>query len=203
MIAGGLIVTGLLVAAAWAVADPIVHSKTFVRQTSALTNPPIIGDTIIGSAAKLTRSENAVSIKITTTQLPAGAYTAWAVIFNNPSACTHGANEFKCGSADVTNLDTLASILWYDGGLVDETGVGHFGGTIEEGNPPGVVNRAGCNCGLMDAENAEIHSIIRYHGPLSEDPDMAILQLTTAGGGCGVGLFPCYDPQAVRFPLSQ
>lgn len=195
-----LILVGGLTIAVMAFDDPPVQTKTFVRQFDA-TTVPFIGEFVEGSSAKLTRSEDAVSIKINTTQLPAGAYTIWAIIFNDPSECTAGTGGFSCGPADVGNALTVPSVLWADGGVVDETGVGHFRGAIEEGMPPGFLIPVGCQCGLVDAENAEIHAIIRYHGPLSEDPVLAELQLTTPGGGCGAGLFACYEPQAVRFPF--
>lgn len=209
MIAGGLIVTGLLVVAAWAFADEPVHTKTFVRQAvpGGAINISENVEFVEGSSAKLQRSEDSIWIKINTTQLPAGAYTVWAVIFNNPTACTHGVGEFSCGPADLpgagmSNADNNGpdgSVFWATSGVVDETGVGHFRAFIEEGLPEGQRLRG---TGLNNAEGAEVHFIIRYHGPLSDDPDTAISQLTTSGGGCNIPMV-CYEPQAGRFRLPE
>lgn len=192
-VAFGLILVGGLAIAAMAFADPPVHTKLFVRQFDAST-PPFIGPTVEGSSAKLQRSEDAIWIKINTTQLPAGAYTVWAVIFNNPENCAGGVGN--CAPADVPIPAVNASVFWATGGPVGDTGVGHADIFIEEGTPPGQVLRGP---GLVDAENAEVHLIVRYHGPVSDDPAIAEAQTTTVGGGCN--LFPCYEPQAARFPF--
>lgn len=200
----GLVLLGSLAIAAMAFADPPVHTKTFVRQLDATTSP-FFGPTIEGSSAKMQRSEDSVWIKINTTQLPAGAYTVWAAIFNNPSACQFGTDGFLCGTEDLPPPGqsnpggTDGSVIWVTGGVVDETGVGQFRAHIEEGMPQGQVLRG---TGLNDAEGAEIHFVVRYHGPISDDPTIAELQVTTVTGGCGAPpLFACYEPQAGRFPL--
>lgn len=190
-----LAIAGLFTIGATANLDPPVHTKTFVRQPDAVT-PPSIGPTIEGSSARLQRSADTVWIKINTTQLPAGAYSIWAVIFNNPENC----QSSPCASSDVGLAGVNGSVIWLTGGVVGEDNVGHFSGHIEEGMPPGVVN---FGPGLLDAEGAEIHNIIRYHGPASDDPAVFARQTTTAGGGCGADFpfFACYDAQALRFPL--
>lgn len=190
-----LALAGISAAAAMTFLDPPVHTKTFVRQPDAAT-PTSIGPTVEGSSAKLQRSEDTVWIKVNTTGLPAGAYTLWAVIFNNPENC----QTSPCGSADVGGDGVNGSVLWLTGGVVGEDNVGHFAGHIEEGMPPGQVLRGP---GLLDAEGAEIHIIVRYHGPASDDPAVFTLQTTTAAGGCGSNFpfFACYEPQAARFPL--
>ncbi len=188
-----LAVVGLFAVAVMAYADPPAHTKLFTRQIAEGV-PADPSTTIEGSSAKLQRSEDAIWIKVNTTQLPGGAYTVWAVIFNDPSACAGGAGN--CGASDLDNLDVQGSVLWATGGAVEDTGVGHFRAHIEEGMPPGQVLRGP---GLVDAENAEVHVIVRYHGPVNSDPATALLQMTTVGGGCD--LFPCFEPQAARFPL--
>lgn len=192
-LASGLAVLGILATTAVATADPPVHAKLVTRQDASgvFFDPQT---TIDGSAARLQRSADAIWIKVNTTELPGGAYTVWAVAFNNPGACALGAGF--CGATDVPIAEVAASVMWATGGIVEENGVGHFRAHIEEGMPPGQVLRGP---GLVDAENAEVHFIVRYHGPVDPDPAIALLQTTTVGGGCNV--FACYEPQSARFPL--
>lgn len=157
---------------------------------------PADGSDVKGSSGKLTRGDGVVWLRINTTGLPAGAYTNWWVIFNNPDACGE-----SCDGSDFPNPDVGASVLWATGGVVTDTGVGHFRAHLEENNAPGEVL---FGPGLMDAAGAEIHIIVRYHGPAGAG-DVLIAQTTTFGGGCSNApnpypIFPCYDPQAAVFP---
>lgn len=193
--ASGLALLGILATTAVATADPPVHAKLVTRQDASgvFFDPQT---TIDGSAARLQRSADAIWIKVNTTGLPAGAYTVWAVTFNNPDACALGAGNCGAGDLPPTSLAPDGSVMWASGGIVEENGVGHFRAHIEEGMPPGQVLRGS---GLNDAENAEVHIIVRYHGPVGSDAATALLQTTTVAGGCGV--FLCFEPQSARFPL--
>jgi hypothetical protein len=154
------------------------------------------GPAISGSSAKLTRGDGLVWLRVNTTGLPAGAYTVWWVIFNNPAACGE-----SCTDADFANPAVAASALFATGGVVRHNGVGHFRAHLEENDPPGEVL---FGPGLASASGAEIHIIVRYHGPAGTG-DLLEAQTTTFGGGC-MGMdpmypnFPCYDPQATAFP---
>lgn len=149
-----------------------------------------------GSSGKLTRGDGVVWLRINTTGLPAGAYTNWWIVFNNPDACGE-----SCDGTDFGNPEVAASVLWATGGVVTQTGVGHFRAHLEENNPPGEVL---FGPGLTDAAGAEIHIVVRYHGPAGAG-DVLDAQTTTFAGGCSnvpnpYPIFPCYDPQAAVFP---
>jgi hypothetical protein len=194
----GLLSLAFVTLAAYA-ADNI-HSKLTIWQASdgIVYETP----TIKGSSAKLTRGDGVVWIRVNTTGLPAGAYTNWWVIFNNPDAC----NADGCGGDDFFpggeyNAAVSPSVLFATGGVVTDNGVGHFRAHLEENDTSGEVL---FGPGLTTAEGAEIHYIVRYHGPAGAG-DVLTAQTTTFGGGCSNApnpypIFPCYDPQSTGFP---
>ena len=147
------------------------HSKLITWQGS---DGVVIGaPNINGSSAKLTRGDGLVWIRVNTTRLPAGAYTNWWVIFNNPDACSAPG----CGGKDFPTPAVNASVLFATGGVVTDNGVGHFRAHLEEGDLSGEVL---FGPGLTTAEGAEIHYIVRYHGPAGAG-DVLTAQTTTFG----------------------
>lgn len=208
-----LLVLGLFLVGAVTVGAKSNTVEKMVRFFAA-QSAPADGSTINGSFAKLTRDESAVWIRVNTTELLPGAYTNWWVIFNNPEACTD-----PCDLDDLFNLDQRAavqsSVLFGAGGVVKHTGVGHFVAHLEEGVLPTAPGQVGFGPGLLNAEGAEIHYLLRYHGPASSDPVILQKQISHIAGGCvnpapSPGqpgndpvpehrLFPCYDPQAAMF----
>lgn len=149
------------------------------------------------------RTRDGVSMNIDTTDLPVGAYTIWFVIFNDPSQCTDG----ECGENDVLPVpgNTAAGVspVWATGGIVGPDRMGHFSANLglgEEGAPGDIL----WGPGLTDPMGAEIHLIVRYHGPTYwADPLMMAQQIMTVGGRCtpatlgtDEGGFECYEPQA-------
>ncbi|MFQ5709988.1 MAG: hypothetical protein ACE5HO_21240 [bacterium] len=156
--------------------------------------PPTDGGTSI-----LHRGNDWISYNIHTTGLPAGAYTNWWIIFNNPEDCTD-----DCGEDDIFSPETKAnpSVFWATGGIVQEDGVGNFRARIREGQPSNGPDGFLIGNGLEDAANAEVHLIIKYHGPASDDPDVLFDQTHTLLGSCDSGANAaangqCFDPQAV------
>jgi hypothetical protein len=153
------------------------------------------------SHAKLTTWQASDGTVIGSPTLPAGAYTNWWVIFNNPDACGPpgcGGKDFPFNGGDPA-VD--ASVLFATGGVVTDNGVGHFRAHLEEGDLSGEVL---FGPGLTTADGAEIHIIVRYHGPAGVG-DVLAAQTTTFGGGCSnvpnpYPIFPCYDPQAAPLP---
>lgn len=152
------------------------------------------------SQAKLKGDADELWVSVKTVRLPPGAYTNWWVIFNDPTACSGG-----CG-ADDFGLSS-ASVLFARGGVVGDDGKTEFEAHLEEGNSPGQVL---FGPGLTDAEAAEVHYVIRFHGPTNTNDEGVTLEdmITTFGGGCnntgneeGDGNYPCWDPQVAVFPL--
>lgn len=157
--------------------------------------------------SKLTREEDELSYKIRTTGLPPGAYTNWWVIFNNPSGCTGGV----CDEDDFANPAADPTVFWATGGVVKKDGKGKFKAEIEVGELPPGPDQVVLGQGLTNPLGAEVHLIIKYHGPASDDPNELYLQTHTLTGLCESGanafdLGPpfgvqCFDPQvAVHKP---
>jgi len=148
----------------------------------------IIGEPVDDTEVELERIQGGVVIEGETAGLlPDHAYTIWALVFNNPAGCNDG-----CQIADDIGPDSGFAALWTGIGFVaDEDGEAEFDTVMMEGDPAGEVLMGE---GLTDAGNAEIHLIVRYHGPAAyDDPDLLEDQLTTFGGGCVE--FGCDDVQ--------
>lgn len=139
--------------------------------------------------AKLIRDSHSLEVGLQTSGLEPGAViTIWWVIFNNPEFCA-GA----CGADDVSNPDVAASVLWAAGNIADDQGRVQFQTVLVEGNPPGEVISGP---GLLSADSAEAHVVVRTHGqPI---PALLEAQLTTLGGGCEINA--CVNLQFAIFP---
>lgn len=201
-IAGAL--AGLLLVAGVSVA---------VAAPAAISNAEVIAfggdgpDPAGSGTAQLVRTSSGVSASIHTNNLPPGAYTVWWVIFNTPGGCSDGV----CGEDDVFSAPGVPdvggsanpSVARATGKVVGPNGLGNFGASLGEGD----TSEALFGPGLVDTSVAEIHMIIRYHGPVVAGFMPAMI--LSLGGGCseatggGVGAvgFDCFDPQALAFPL--
>lgn len=157
--------------------------------------------------ATLTRGRDWIKANIKTSGLPAGAYTVWWVVFDAPAGCSQ-----SCGEDDLLNPDANVSIFWATGGVVHRGGTASFKARHEIGDDlgePGTQHILGD--GSIDPSRTEIHNIIKYHGPASDDPDTLYSQTHTLRGGCDQGAnavdlgepfgVQCFDPQAVAHPL--
>ncbi len=160
-----------------------------------------------GAFTALQRSADSVSVDIHSKGLdPGSAYTVWLVIFNNPSGCVagcDGTDVIPGGPADV-------SVIWSGaGGVANAAGRLNVNGSLTEGNPEGnqqlFVDLGAPDAGFTDAEGAEIHTVVRNHGPATGNPD----QVSTFEGDCtaassadlGSGTFTCEDVQfSVHMP---
>ncbi len=145
------------------------------------------GDEVAGSSAQLHRTMRSVSGAIHTNDLDGGAYTVWWVVWNDPSVCPG-----DCGLLDLGRPGVFLGRA--TGKVVGATGVGHFGASLSVGDiSEALINNGGL--GLTDPLTAEVHMIVRYHGPVV--PANMPAQINSVGGGCGD--FACFDPQAVVF----
>lgn len=145
--------------------------------------------------SQLVRSIGGWQLNVDTTDLPVGAYSIWALIFNDPSMCTDGI----CSIDDVLpppgNVDAGMSPLWVTGGIVGPDRQGHFSGSVGmgvEGAPGSLL----WGDGLTDPMGAEVHLEVRYHGPAAwDDPALLYDQMATVGGNCTPESFGA-DPTA-------
>jgi hypothetical protein len=154
-----------------------------------------------GAGTVLHRSADAIRVEIHSRALIAGnAYTVWLVIFNNPDGCVDGCGEDDVvpgGPADV-------SVIWSGaGGVAGPAGALNTSGYLAEGNPAGYqelfADLGAPDPGFVDAEGAEIHTVVRDHGPATGNAG----QLSTFEGDCspessfglGAGAYDCVDVQ--------
>jgi hypothetical protein len=170
----------------------------------------VTGDPVPGSVSTLVRTNNNVSFTIRTVGLePRHTHTIWWVIFNDPSLCIDGAPDgsFQCGMGDLLVMGGAAegTLAHATGNVVGGSGKGNFGASLRVGDTSGVIDGGD---GLTNPRGAEIHLVVRSHGP--KNPEWMPDQIHTFSGGCdqdhgtypppfvgeGVaGDFVCFDPQ--------
>lgn len=132
---------------------------------------------IQGAIAKLTTTENGISVLLQTNELvPGNVHTMWVAVMNAPEACA----QRPCAPPDVLNNTeaTGSDVTYADGILVGPDGTGTFRTFI----PTGPSGFWWYGNGLQEPMTAEIHLIVNDHGPII--PEMAQSMLTTYRGGC-------------------
>ena len=169
--------------------------KTSITSVTNFTHTAVIP----AAGASLSRNNNGVFTNISTSQLtPGHVVTLWWVFFNNPKACVGDV----CAPSDLANPDVNGSLQYGGGYLVGINGRADFSGYLGVGDNTGyfilfptMPNPAP---GLVNPKSAEIHLVIRDHGPASSDPAILQQQLTIFGGGCSMSN-PCANIQAAVF----
>jgi hypothetical protein len=156
------------------------------------------------SDSELVRTnEDSVCISVDTNSLPPGAYTAWWIVFNNPENCENPApvGRARCGEPDLFFAEPNGAALWANGGIVGPDGEAHFSACLTPGEAPGFVV---FGPGLVNVQGAEIHYVIKNHGPVPADDPLLLGQLLTTLSGTEPTCdptkelpFQCPDPQLV------
>jgi hypothetical protein len=175
-------------------------SEAASRTTVAL-HPFPVGPDLPGTSSSLVRTDSGVSMTIHTNGLVSGnAYTVWFVIFNTPADCV----DDGCGVDDVFANRGTPSLRLAAGHVGGASGLGNFGGHLSVGDTGGPAcssdpsTLGSCGPGLLDARAAEIHLVVRSHGPAI--PDLTSEQISSFLGGCSVNA--CANIQAaVHQPL--
>lgn len=133
-----------------------------VNSVFTFDDPP---EEIEGATSTLVRTDNGISMELTTSGLEPGAYTIWFVVFNNPEACFLGSD--MCGEADedfAVGGPTRFGFTYATGHIVDDSGEATFAGHLKAGEVL-LNNDLELDEVLENARTAEIHLIVRYHGP--------------------------------------
>ena len=159
-----------------------VATKADKAATSSTSNVYTIATMEDVGNSKLVRNNSGVSFKLSTSELePGHAYTLWMVIFNNPEDCRNG-----CDGEDFApfNTDAGIDVLYSAGTLAGGTGKATFAGHRMEGDNSG-SNFGEGSLGLVDSRKAEIHFVVRTHGP--KIPGLIGEQIGTFNGGCDPG----------------
>lgn len=164
--------------------------------------PPLDDGTLIevDGTSMLVRTRTGVGFTLHSRELePDTPYTTWWVVFNRPRKCII---RYQCGGDDLFNPDAEVGVFYATGAVSDSYGQVGMSGEIDYGElPDGFDQVPFPSLDHPIRRNAEIHLILRTHGPASFDPDMLESQLTEFNGGCPPG--DCFDVQASihRSPL--
>lgn len=162
------------------------------RSRSAVTRFLQPDQVIEDASSKLQRHDDHVTMAFQTSELTAGeAHTVWWVVFNNPEACYTSPCSLRDFPPGLTppgfgdgNAAAQSSQGYAAGHVVGGSGRATFAGRLVEGQPfqpgPGSFGP-----GLLDPERAEIHLVIRTHGPAI--PGMVDYQIHSFNGGCFPG----------------
>jgi hypothetical protein len=146
---------------------------------------------VVGSSASLVRTNSGVSYTLHTSELNHGdAVTNWWIIFNNPAACQDG-----CGFDDLFRPGVDASARFASGHVVGADSSANFAGSLRVSDVDGAPNVHLFGPGLTNPLGAEIHFIVRTHGPAV--PEFVEEMIHTVDGGCQFGA--CEDLQAAAF----
>lgn len=138
----------------------------------------------VAGASVLTRYNTYVEGTVSATGLAAnGAYSWWWVVFNYPAYCVDGCglDDLPPGATPVSNGDprVQSSLLWGGGFVANGTGAAEVRSQLVRNKPPGEVR---FGPGLKRPRAAELHIVIRTHGPATagEVAD----QISRFHGGC-------------------
>lgn len=143
-----------------------------------------------GARAQFTTSNAGARVTFQTSELdPDHAHTLWWVVFNNPDACEND----PCTEEDlVLRGDAAQAEVTHAAGIVASP---DGGATLTARLDGGEVANGWFGIGFINPRGAEIHMVLRDHGPviteLLED------QLSTFRGGCTDESVPDVLPPAV------
>jgi hypothetical protein len=169
-------------------------TETVTVTTSHVETHPSQGDirVIEGASATLVRSEEGLSIHMSTQEFEDGhVYSMWVVIMNNPAACKTN----PCTPADVIgNSDEVKSDLTWGDSIVYDSDDGRMAFTawVAAGDLP----EPWYGNGLGDPMSVEVHLVINDHGEVI--PDMVASMLNTYRGGCTDESLPAPFPETAK-----
>jgi hypothetical protein len=151
-------------------------------------------DPVPTSGTELIRGKDGAFMSVTTKNLtPGWVYTAWMGAFNNPEECaTH-----PCSGADFANPAVQGSRINCGGRIIGPDGSATYGSFVRIGDTTSAFDGPG----LLDPKHAEIHLVVRSHGPAVMGMALAD-QLSMFNGGCPPNM--CVNVQvAVHQPPSD
>jgi hypothetical protein len=162
-----------------AVAAPAVENaseKISIRPVHPIVMGMIGSDVVQAAGSQLIRTKEGVFMTLSTRGLtPGWVYTAWFGIFNNPSECA----TRPCSGADFGPNPVQGSRVNAGGRIIGPDGSAIYSAFLGVGDTTFAFDGPG----LVDPKHAEIHLVVRSHGPALMGMDLAN-QLTTFNGGC-------------------
>jgi hypothetical protein len=134
------------------------------------------GASVLG--ATMTRNGNGVHVRMHATAPVPNTATMWAVVFNGYQSCVQMPGEaVACGLDDLFREGVNASLLRAGGRAIGGSPL-TMTGNVREGD----TSEALFGPGLMNAQTAEIHFILRLHG--APIPGIVDEQIHTLEGEC-------------------
>jgi len=163
--------------------EELIDSPTESKKANKSTVDVFIAvnGTNVGTST-LHRNKNGITVNFKTKELiPGNAYTLWWVIWNNPNEC---GIPGQCTDTDFPNGAAIElDVLYAAGHIVGASGTGNFSAHLRVGDASGSAGFFGLpGIGLNDSYEAEVHLVLRSHGPAQ--PGMTADQIHTYGGGC-------------------
>jgi hypothetical protein len=115
------------------------------------------------------------------------AVTLWIVIFNYPEEC---GTPNMCLDPDFANPDVMVDVVYGGGNIVGDSERANIGFRYKAGENTGSIadlfglhlNDEDEGFGLLNPRGAEVHYVIRFHGPVN--PAAMSEQIHSYGGGC-------------------
>jgi hypothetical protein len=183
-----ILLTALVMATtASAQKDSSGNVKTSIKKVTLFgssTVVPAAGSTVM-------RNNEGVYWNISTSSLtPGEVVTLWVAFFNYPFYCDQSVPG--CTPSDLNNPAVQGSLQYGGGAIVDASGRADFSGYLAVGDNTGANTGAPVTTipnpapGLLNPKGADIHLVIRRHGPASSDPAILQAQLSSFGGGCNI-----------------
>ncbi len=156
------------------------------------TKVPVIDEVNGGDVGKATllRGKDGVFVYARTSNLiPGHVYTLWWVIWNNPENCT---KKFACNEPDFVKADMVkVEVMYASGAIARKNGKASFLAYLKENDASGTINPLFLPAsygGLLDSKKAEVHIVVRSHGPAIHGQIWD--QLTSWEGGCSTFFDP-------------
>lgn len=132
--------------------------------------------------SRLIRDARSLRTRLTTSGLtPGNVVTLWWVVFNHPEECDGG-----CGEPDLFDSDVEPACLFGGGTIVNDNGDATFVNRLRVGEERNscIEFFGGTDHGLSNPEGAEVHFVVRSHGP--RIPGKVDEQRSSFDGGCEV-----------------
>lgn len=118
------------------------------------------------ATSKITLSDKSASMVLQTSILPPDyVVTTWWFVFNQPDKCTHGQFGYRCGIYDLAiyggDPAVQSSLIYASTDIPSTDGKQRFGDRITVGD----TSKAVFGPGLVNPQGADIHLVVRVHGP--------------------------------------
>ncbi len=170
--------------------DNVLNAMGSTKQTVNVFD--FVNGGILGTST-LHRNSNGITVNYKVDGLiPGHTYTVWWVIWNFPENCEV---QGECADNDFGDPDVQVELMYATGHVAGGSGKGNFGAHLNENDASGTINPLfflPSYGGLLDAENAEVHVVLRSHGPAV--PGIVNEQIGSYLGGCPTdfpyGFFP-------------